>query len=141
MVQGLDADVARAHAGAKATFSGSRRRRQGCFSTHRRRQCARTVAAPCIHCRTDVGGLQVGIGRRWLGGFRRTDALSRGGLRGIFDFGLYRLAGAFLSRSVIQDGRFAVYAVALAAALAGGMVGALRADLEAVSLEKDGAWP
>src|SRR5262245_3269905 len=141
MVQGLDADVARAHARAKATFPGSRRRRHGCFSTHRRRQCARSVAAPCIHCRTDVGGLQVGIGRRRLVGFRRTAALFLGGLRGIFDFSLYRLARALLSRGVKQDGRFAVYAVALAAALAGSMAGGLGADLEAVSLEKDGAWP
>src|SRR4029453_5901199 len=85
--------------------------------------CARTIAAPCIHCRTAVEGLQVGIGRRWLGGFRRTDALFGSGLRGIFDFGLYRLAGTVLPRSAKQDRRFAVHANPLAAALAGTMAG------------------
>src|SRR5262245_39675651 len=106
MVQGLDADVAGAHARAKTTFSRSWRRRHGDFSTHRRRQCARTIAAPCIHCRTAVEGLQVGIGRRWLGGCRQIDALFRGGLRRIFDFGLYWLARAVVSRSAKQDGRY-----------------------------------
>jgi glycosyltransferase XagB len=51
---------------------------------------------PLLHSVFIVGlmlGLQVGIGRRWLGGFRRTDALCRGGRRRVFDFGLYRLAG------------------------------------------------
>src|SRR5215475_5229019 len=141
MVQGLDADLARAHARAKATFSRSWRHRHAGISAHRRRQCARTVGAPCIHCRTDVGDLQVGIARRWLDGFGRTDALFRGGRRGVFDFSLYRLAGAVLSRGAKQNVRFAVYAGPLAAALAGSMAGGLRADLEAVSLEKDGPWP
>jgi glycosyltransferase XagB len=82
---------------------------------------------PLLHSVFIVGlmlGLQVGIGRRWLGGFRRTDALCRGGRRRVFDFGLYRLAGAGLSRSAKQDFRFAVYAIPLAAALDGSVAGA-----------------
>src|SRR5262245_25167475 len=54
-----------AHAGAKATFSRPWRRRHAGFSARRRRQCARVVAASCIHCRTDVGHRQIGMASRW----------------------------------------------------------------------------
>ena len=69
---------------------------------------AHRTAAPCIHC-----GLMWEVSSwRWkemVGSLRRTDALSRGGLRGIFDFGLYRLAGLSYHAVSKQDGRFTVY--------------------------------